>query len=315
MKRKIFGIIFLMLFLCLSIVACSTVKPNEKPENFEPPIANTPTPEEEVFILPKGDDWYSKIEGIDYGKTEYITYHSALTNAEKHANIVLPAGYSSNSSKYYPVLYLLHGLGMQGIMSGDENSWIDMGAKYIIQNLHKELNIPEMIIVCVNCIVNEMEEQPPMNSEELTIVYDKTSEDIVESVMPYVNKNYRTLQDKNNTAIAGYSMGGREAILTAFKYQDKFGYIGAFSSAPFGKNVITSVPNVPDFKIDENSTGFKKILLCVGGLDTIAGVTRALDEKLTNANITHLCYSVPFGNHLPPVWRNGLYNFAKRIFV
>lgn len=290
-----------------------------KNNNEQPTIVpEKPAPDESMpnislgnFAVPKGEDWYSQVDQREYGEVQRITYKSSLTAADKHANIVLPVNYNKNSTNSYPVLYLLHGL------TGNENSWLSdsLNAKYIVQNLHEDLGVPEMIIVCVNSIVNETEKEPAITSSELTSVYDKTGQDIVENIMPYVNENYRVLQGKKNTAIAGYSMGGREALLTAFKYQEKFGYVGALSSAPFGDSVITNVPNVPDFSLSSNSAGFEFVLICVGGFDTLINVTIEIAAKLKSSNIEHSYYIVPFGSHLPPVWRNGLYNFAKRIFI
>ena len=44
-------------------------------------------------------------------------------------------------------------------------------------------------------------------------------------------------------------MGGREALLSAFTYQDTFGYIGAFSSASFNRNIVSV--GVQDPVLDE----------------------------------------------------------------
>ena len=52
--------------------------------------------------------------------------------------------------------------------------------------------------------------------------------------MPYVEKNYRVLTDRANTAIAGLSMGGNQTLHIAIPQLEKFAYIGVYSSGLLG---------------------------------------------------------------------------------
>lgn len=260
------------------------------------------------------------VAGYDYtegDEIEHITYYSSVAGADKHANVVLPPDY--DPEKRYPVLYLLHGL------MSDEYSWLDgvyglpMGAQYIVQNACYFDGTPEMIVVCVNSLVNATETEPewsmlpPSAPPELAETYDLTGRDIVECLMPYVNSHYSTLTGKDNTAIAGYSMGGREAMLTAFDYQDVFGWVGAFSSASFGENVVSSSTYVPDFTLDEGSDGFRYVQITVGMLDTLAPVSSGICDKLDAIDVEYTYESV-FGMHDPSVWRGALKTFVQNIF-
>ena len=246
------------------------------------------------------------VAGYDYtegDEIEHITYYSSVAGADKHANVVLPPDY--DPEKRYPVLYLLHGL------MSDEYSWLDgvyglpMGAQYIVQNACYFDGTPEMIVVCVNSLVNATETEPewsmlpPSAPPELAETYDLTGRDIVECLMPYVNSQYSTLTGKDNTAIAGYSMGGREAMLTAFDYQDVFGWVGAFSSA--------------SFTLDEGSDGFRYVQITVGMLDTLAPVSSGICDKLDAIDVEYTYESV-FGMHDPSVWRGALKTFVQNIF-
>ena len=260
------------------------------------------------------------VVGYDYtegDEIEHITYYSSVADADKHANVVLPPDY--DPEKRYPVLYLLHGL------MSDEYSWLDgvyglpMGAQYIVQNACYFDGTLEMIVVCVNSLVNATETEPewsmlpPSAPPELAETYDLTGRDIVECLMPYVNSHYSTLTGKDNTAIAGYSMGGREAMLTAFDYQDVFGWVGAFSSASFSENVVSSSTYVPDFTLDEGSDGFRYVQITVGMLDTLAPVSSGICDKLDAIDVEYTYESV-FGMHDPSVWRGALKTFVQNIF-
>ncbi len=63
---------------------------------------------------------------------------------------------------------------------------------------------------------------------------DEFAKDFVADVMPYVEKNYRVLTDRNNTAIAGLSMGGNQALQVGVPNLERFGYIGVYSSGLLG---------------------------------------------------------------------------------
>lgn len=102
--------------------------------------------------------------------------------------------------------------------------------------------------------------------------------------MPYIEEHFNVLTGRENTAIAGNSIGCRNLLAIGFKYQDKFGYIGAFSS-------VSPLP-------DERYTG---------------RIPALLDEYMTERGIDHVFYDVD-GEHENRVWQNCLYNFCKNIF-
>jgi enterochelin esterase family protein len=58
--------------------------------------------------------------------------------------------------------------------------------------------------------------------------------DFVTDVMPYVEKHYRVLTDRANTAIAGLSMGGGQTLHVAIPRLERFAYIGVYSSGLLG---------------------------------------------------------------------------------
>lgn len=319
-KACVLSLIFLfVLSAAVCFAACDDTSspshvselPSDPPSNGNSETSD-PSEEEDEYIF------YMPVEGYDYTEGEEIIkieYDSSVSGGKKHANVVLPPDY--DSEKRYPVLYLLHGL------KCDEDSWTgsvygyQMNAQYIVQNAHYFDGAPEMIVVCVNSLVNPTETEPAWQyfspSEELAETYDLTGRDITECLMPYINENFSTLTDKNNTAIAGFSMGGREALLTAFAYQDKFGWVGAFSSASFGDNVISASTYVPDFKLDEGSDGFRYVNVTVGIFDTLAAVSKNIHTKLDAAGVRH-SYDTVLGIHSPLVWRNALNKFVQRIF-
>ncbi len=297
-KKAFLKIIILILTLC--VACCALFACNEKADDTpEPTPEPTPTPEPPKF--------YEAKNGYEYGEDIEITYRSQVTNDLKHAYVTLPANY--DESKKYPVLYLLHG------MACTHKSWLEMcNAKYVVQNLTIEKNVKEMIIVSVNSIVTEGEIPPSTFSEDYCTAFDKTGEDIITSLMPYVNEHYSTLTDRNSTAIAGFSMGGRETLLTAFAYQDYFNYIGAFSPSGFGKKAVSFDTTVPDFKYEDGKS-FDVVMLAIGNVDTMTSLFYpAIDQKLTQNGIEHLSKKYQ-GGHDQSVWRAALFDFVQLIFT
>lgn len=150
------------------------------------------------FDVPDG--YLGQIEGRQYGETTQIEYYSTVAHKYKQAEIILPYGY--NTSQTYPVLYLLHG------MSGDYRNWGVMGAEYIVQNAHYDYNTPDMIIVCPTVFTSqEYDSEDGLSFNVLTAQYDKFIDELENNLMPIINNNYSVKTGKDNTAIAGYSLG------------------------------------------------------------------------------------------------------------
>lgn len=314
-KRALITIVAALLLACiiLSLTCCKKKEPSPAPPEDTQDEQIPPEGGEDVPSppsLPEGYIAWEMQENCSYGEPQRITYPSTLTGTQRHATIVLPHGY--DGEKRYPVLYLLHGLNC------DDTSWtsdiygMPMNAHIIAANAHFFFGAPEMIIVCVNSLINADESQPAWTSPELTRTYDLTGKELTQCLMPYINSVYSTLTDRENTAIAGFSMGGREAVLTAFDYQDLFGSVGAFSSASFGDNVISASAYVPEFTL--TGEPFEYVQVTCGMLDTLLGVSANLKSALEKAGLS-VTYSTPLGLHSPGVWRTALDEFVKNIFM
>ena len=129
-------------------------------------------------------------------------------------NLIVPENYDSpaNKSKKYSVIYLLHGL------TGHFNNWAEKTkiAEYAMKY--------QFIIVMP-------EGDNGWYSDSATIPNDKYESYIIQELMPEIDKNFRTIADKNHRAIAGLSMGGYGAIKFGLKYAEMFTLVGSFSGA------------------------------------------------------------------------------------
>ncbi|MBQ8799223.1 MAG: esterase family protein [Lachnospiraceae bacterium] len=267
------------------------------------------------YETPQGFDEASKAN--EGWIRETVSYPSNTTGADRLCHVILPAGYSKE--KTYPVFYLLHGIG------GDHNEWLGGNPLEVISNLVGAGEATEMIVVIPNVRAMKEDAVPQEVFGPVNIAaFDNFINDLRDDLMPFIKANYSIKTDRENTAIAGLSMGGRESLFIGFTMPETFGYIGAFSPAP-GLLPLTfpdagNRPAFPgqftedDLRVKEGKPAPLFLMMCNGEQDEIVKFCTAGYEAALNKNgVEHLYYTMP-GGHDFGVWRNGLYHFAKRIF-
>ncbi len=266
-----------------------------------------PTPEPTPEIAPP-DDYKERQDDVTYGAKTDFTYDSTTTGTTRHAYIVLPAGYTE--SKEYPVVYLLHGIG------GDENEWFGGKPVEIVGNLIAKGEAKEMIMVFPNIRCRANDKASGELSVEHFQAFDNFINDLRDNLMPYVESHYSVAKGRENTAVAGLSMGGRESLYIGLSMPETFGYIGGFEPAvgvlPYATEdglFTEETMTLPDEY--KNNT---YIMIVKGNEDgTVGEWPRTYHETLEKNGVPHTYYEMP-GGHDFSVWSNGLYNFAKRAF-
>lgn len=270
-----------------------------------------------VIEDPTTPDGFDAVKSsVSYGKPEKISYDSTTVGTTRHAYVITPPDYDASSDTKYPVMYLFHG------GNGDENDWLDGKPSQILQNLVSEGLAEEMILVLPNCRARENDKKDPADSlsHEHMDAWTNFLYDFKNDLMPYINANYNVFTDREHTAVAGLSMGGRTALYVGFSMPESISYIGAFSPA-FG---IFEYENwglhedgyfTPEtFTFPEEYMGYTTCLIMNGANDTMV---RDEPERYHNAlvanGVEHCYYLVP-GDHEMKVWKNGLYNFLKIAF-
>ncbi len=249
---------------------------------------------------------------VVYGEKQSKTYYSTTTKKDRKVNIILPAGYTTE--KKYPVLYLLHGIG------GDENEWLTGKPQYVIGNLIANGQAKEMIVVIPNCRARENDKATSEFTLEHYAAFDNFINDLRDNLMPYMKENYSIAEGRENTAIAGFSMGGRESLNIGLNMPETFGYIAAFSP---GYGVFAYEANgvaekglftEETFRLPDEYKNNTLLMLnngkSEGGENALGGTCH---KVLTKNGIPHMFY-VTDGGHEMKVWKHGLYNFATRIF-
>jgi len=130
--------------------------------------------------------------------------------------------------------------------------------------------------------------------------------ELLEYVMPYVEKEYRVVKDKNHRAIFGYSMGGGNSTSIGFGHPELFAYVGGFSG--YGStNLITADPA----KTNKN---YKMIFIGSGTEDTAVNSGRTMHDALTKAGVKHIWSEDPGYGHDYQIWRQYLNRLLQQTF-
>ncbi|HMK16707.1 MAG TPA: alpha/beta hydrolase-fold protein [Chitinophagaceae bacterium] len=239
---------------------------------------------------------------IPHGKIDTITYESKTVGIKRRAIIYTPPGFSKKNK--YPVLYLLHGIG------GDEKEWLNGGKpQVILDNLYAENKIEPIIVVMPNGRAMKDDRAVGNIFDSAKVQAFATFEkDLLHDLIPYIEKNFPVLTDREHRAIAGLSMGGGQSLNFGLGNLDKFAWVGGFSSAP---NTKRPEELVPDPEAAKNK--LKLLWISCGDNDGLITFSKRTHDYLYEKNVPHIYYIEP-GVHDFKVWKNGLYMFSQFLF-
>jgi len=275
-------------------------------------------PSASQFEIPGNGLEFDDARPVPHGAVRLETYDSKTIGAPRTLWIYTPPGYERGTTKF-PVFYLLHGSG------NIDSSWILTGrANYIMDNLIAEGKAKPMIIVNplgyaragVGTVPDREQDRaamgrgaPPAPGSPAAQPGGLFGQDLLNDVIPFVEKTYRTLPGADNRALGGLSMGGGQTVQIGFTHPDTFHYLVVMSAG--------SQPNPETTYAEFFAGGYKKLKLLwmgIGKDDNLVGPSaKTLDEALTKANITHT-FQVGDGRHEWMVWRHHLNDVAPLLF-
>jgi enterochelin esterase-like enzyme len=254
--------------------------------------------------VPFAGDGYYQIKNIPHGEIRIKRYYSNVTNSWRQFYLYSPPGYNENTGEKYPVLYILHGGGE------DERGWTAQGkTDLIIDNLLAEKKAVPMIVVMPDGNM-------PMNSfgVEALQAFEK---ELTQSIIPFVEKNYRVKTEAKFRALAGLSMGGIQTLYVGVNHTDMFSYLGVFSSGwiqPMQSDLANSQYEFMRKNVNTINGNIKQFWISEGGKEDIAWKNGQLMRSKFDEMKIKYNYSEYPGGHTWPVWRNNLYHFAQLLF-
>jgi enterochelin esterase-like enzyme len=246
---------------------------------------------------PEGD-FQTFHNNIPHGVVAKIDYWSEPLGSVRRMHVYTPPGYEKDM-KSYPVLYLVHGAG------DSDHSWSTVGrANNILDNLIEAGKAKPMIIVMPNGHTPER----PINAGNM-LQNNDFSEDFLKVVIPYIDKNYRTIANADSRAMAGLSMGGAHTIRNGLTHPELFHYIGVFSISGGGEQYEKD----NDAALKKAATDIKMVYYAYGREDFVVRNADQLKGTLNKYGIPFMLHETD-GGHTWINWREYLNNFAPHIF-
>ena len=201
-----------------------------------------------------------------------------------------------------PVLYLSHGF------SDTEETWTVHGkADQILASQVAAGRARPMLIV-----MPDAHALPPPRGWSDGYAAENTdafARELIDEVIPFIEKNYPVRTGAAHRAFAGLSMGGRHALTLALRHSDVFSHIGAFSAAPpDGPTMEAGLPQAARL-----NDGLNLFWIACGKKDFLFERNEEVHAALTKAGVKH-DYVVTEGDHSWPVWRRYLVDFLPLLF-
>lgn len=166
------------------------------------------------------------LKDVPHGTVSY-EYYPSVESTTGSLVVYTPPGYDQNPTKKYPVYYLISGT------TDTEETFYKVGrTNLILDNLLAEGKTKPMIIVMpYGNIAARITEQKGGAKPADPVVRDDADavsranafgDDLIQNIIPYIEKNYRTLANRENRAIGGFSRGGGQTLRAAFGHMDTF---------------------------------------------------------------------------------------------
>ncbi|MBK8786696.1 MAG: alpha/beta hydrolase [Chitinophagaceae bacterium] len=229
-------------------------------------------------------------------------------NRARRIWIYLPEGYEKNK-KEYPVMYMHDG---QNIFDEYTAGFGEWGVDECLDSL---INAGKQA-----CIVVGIDNGPKRLNEYNPFTFrnfgeaegDRYLDFIVQTLKPFIDKKYRTLSSKENTIIAGSSMGGLLSYYAMIKQPQVFGKAGIFSPAFWTAPAINSLTDSLAAKVNG------KFFFYIGGQEGAAYLNDMVTiQELLGEKSTAMIYSVvdDEGMHNEKAWRKWFAEFYNWIMA
>lgn len=264
----------------------------------------------DTFLIPGETPRPWEVTAIPHGTLHHHVYTTHLvTGLDRNQSdyfVYTPPGYDPRGKTRYPVLYLLHG------WSDGAAGWSAGGhANDILDTLIAQGKAKPMVVVM------------PLGYGEMSFVrqgfgiwhntpaieanVNKFSKVLLSEVIPAVEQEYAVSTRREDRALAGLSMGGREALTVGVTHPEVFAYVGGFSAAVFADEDSKAL------SMAEKKANLKLLWIACGTEDNLIKGNRFLASELKTNGFPVTAVETP-GMHTWLVWRDNLVHFAPLLF-
>ena len=237
-------------------------------------------------------------------QVDTIQVFSPSMNKNIKTCVIVPDNYKK-SKKKFPVVYLLHGY------SGNYATWVKS-----FKEVSQQVDRYGFIAIGVDGNYSSWYFDSPIDP---TFKYETY---IIDELVPFIDKKYKTIASREGRAISGLSMGGHGSLYLSLKHQDVFGAAGSMSGGvdirPFSEkwNIKKRLGAINDFPdnwekntvvnlIELNQNNNLKLIIDCGVDDFFIDVNRELHQKMLALKIDHDYIERP-GKHNIDYWENSL---------
>lgn len=237
-------------------------------------------------------------------KVDTIQVFSASMKKNIKTCVIVPDSYKKSKIKF-PVVYLLHGY------SGNYATWVKS-----FKEVGQQVDKYDFIVIGVDGNYSSWYFNSPIDPTSKYETY------IIDELVPFIDKKYKTIASREGRAISGLSMGGQGALFLSFKHQEVFGAAGSMSGGvdfrPFPEKwdikkrlgTITEFPENWDKNTVVNMLGLLensnlKLIIDCGVDDFFIDVNRELHTRMLALKINHDYIERP-GKHNIEYWENSL---------
>jgi len=255
--------------------------------------------------FPEAPEGFNARRDVPHGEVKAVEYDSKSLGIRRQLRVYTPPGYSAE--RKYPVLYLLHGLGM------DDRQWLGgIHADLIIDNLIADGKIQPLLMVFPNGDAS-MDAKAAASGrgsnrnggfENWGTPFEN---DLLKDIIPFIESRYSVQANRDHRTLAGLSMGGGQTLNIGLAHLDTFACVGGFSSAPNTKPAAQLAADPEALK------KLKVLWLACGNRDGLIRISQGVHAYLKEKNVAHI-WNVDSHAHDDPEWANNLYLFAQRIF-
>lgn len=252
-----------------------------------------------------------EIQDVPHGEVRTVYYYSNVEEGWRPVMIYTPAGYNDGNDTY-PVVYIQHGGGE------DHRGWMEQGrTAEIMDNLINAGKAVPMIVVSSNS--NVQSRSGGMGGGYSWQGMQTFRSEIIDNIIPFVEKNYRVKKDRKYRAMCGLSMGGGQSFYIGLRSPEVFSNVGVFSTGMFGGisgaqniDLENEVPGILT-ETDKFNSNFDVFFITCGEQDPRIQHTRNIVAKMQDAGVKVKFNSYP-GDHEWQVWRKSLHEFAQYLF-
>jgi len=245
--------------------------------------------------IPNRSGSFYALKDVPHGDIRVKRFFSSVTNSWRQAYIYAPPSYEASPTEKHPVLYLLHGGGE------DESGWAKQGkTDLILDNMLAEKKVKPMLVVMLDGNMGGPGGLAGF-SESTLQAFER---ELKQTVISFVESNFRVAPWANNRALAGLSMGSLQTLYAGARNTDMFAYLGVFSSGFFGNNPKLSDPQCNYMKTNASTINqnLKQLWLSMGGPEDIAYANnKVMRAKFEELGIKYVYSEYPGGHTLAGV--------------